>query len=249
MKYPIYLLILIFFSCRTANNFYQGRITNEENQPLEGVIVAEEHRHKQTKTDKTGYFKLDRSPDWLGNLIFIKDGYRQDTIPTVWHQAGETIGYNFIENDTTIVKLQRIETNETTVPRQSIRLARLDSIDKANSESVIAAGELVTKAFVRLKDGDNIIHLYSNIRQDHRIFGYAEPNIKSERLFLLSVFTNDVKDNPFGLKLGAYYETADMKDLILKYISTTGNFIKAVATDNQNNSTTLYFEKQWIELE
>ena len=244
MKYLAYLLILIFFSCKTANNFYQGRVTNEENQPLEGVIVAEDHHDKQTKTDKTGYFKLDRSPDWLGNLIFIKQGYRQDTIPTVWHQAGETTRYNFIENDTTIVKLQHIPTKEKSTP-----LSRLDSIDKANSETVIAAGELVTRAFVRLKDGDSIIHLSSNIRQDHRIFGYAEPDNKSERLFLLSVFTNDVKDNPFGLKLGAYYETAGMKDLILKYISTNENFVKATATDNQNHSTTLYFEKQWIELE
>lgn len=85
------------------------------------------------------------------------------------------------------------------------------------------------------------------MRQDHRIFGYAKPDLNSDRLFLLSVFTNDVQDNPFQCKLGAYYETIGMKDLTIKYVSTIGNFVKAKATDNQNRATTIYFEKKWIE--
>lgn len=126
---------------------------------------------------------------------------------------------------------------------------KLDSIEKENYESVVASGDKITKAFVFLKDGDSTINLTSNIKQDHRIFGYAKPDIKSERLLLLSVFTNDVENNPFGCRLGAYYDTGGMDELTLKYNSTTGNFVKATAIDKANNSTTIYFEKKWIEFE
>jgi hypothetical protein len=80
-------------------------------------------------------------------------------------------------------------------------------------------------------------------------FGYANPDIKSERLLLISVFTNDVEKNPFGCKLGSYYDVGGMQNIKLKYLETAGNFIKAVAIDSSNNFTTLYFEKKWIVFE
>ncbi len=83
---------------------------DENGKSLEGVTVMEENRKvKQTWTDQTGYFKLDRSPDWLGTLVFIKEGYETDTIPSVRRQAGEKVRYNFIENDTTIVRLKAVK--------------------------------------------------------------------------------------------------------------------------------------------
>jgi hypothetical protein len=145
---------------------------------------------------------------------------------------------------------QSITAVDTTNPKQAIeKLTKLDSIEKENNESVVASGDNITKAFIFLKDGDSTINLTANIRQDHRIFGYAKPDINSERLLLLSVFTNDVENNPFGCKLGAYYDTGGMGKLTLKYIATTGNFVKAIATDNTNKSTTIYFEKKWIDFE
>ncbi len=147
-------------------------------------------------------------------------------------------------NKQTIAAVETTKTNQATE-----KLTKLESIEKENNASVVASGDNITKAFVFLKDGDSTIHLTANIRQDHRIFGYAKPDIKSERLLLLSVFTNDVEDNPFGCKLGAYYDTGGMEELTLKYISTTVNFVKATATDKTNNSTTIYFEKKWIDFE
>lgn len=145
---------------------------------------------------------------------------------------------------------QAITAVDTTQKSQATeKLTKLDSIEKANNESVVASGDNITKAFVFLKDGDSTINLTANIRQDHRIFGYAKPDTKSERLLLLSVFTNDVENNPFGCRLGAYYDTGGMEELTLKYNSTIGDFIKATAIDKANNSTTIYFEKNWIEFE
>ena len=123
---------------------------------------------------------------------------------------------------------------------------KLDSIEKANNKSVIASGSNVTKAYIFLKNGDSTISLTANIRQDHRIFGYSRPDIKSKRLLLLSVFTDDVENNPFGCKLGSYYDTSRMDDLTLKYLETLENFVKAVAIDKTNHKTILYFEKKWI---
>ena len=133
--------------------------------------------------------------------------------------------------------------------RATTELSRLDSIEKANNKSVIESGDDITKAFVSLTDGDSTIYLTANIRQDHRIIGYATPDTKSERLLLLSLFTDDVEKNPFGCKLGAYYDTSGMGDLTLKYVSTTGNFVKAVAVGNGDTPTSIYFEKKWIEFE
>ncbi|UIR54600.1 hypothetical protein LZQ00_09970 [Sphingobacterium sp. SRCM116780] len=130
-------------------------------------------------------------------------------------------------------------------------LSRLDSIERTNNKSVLESGDQVTKAYVHLNDGgDSIIRLNANIRIDHRIFGYAQPDTQSKRLFLFSIFTDDVENNPFDLPLGAYYETSAMEAKKLKYINTTGNFVKAMFIDANNNpGRTLYFEKKWIEIE
>jgi hypothetical protein len=128
-------------------------------------------------------------------------------------------------------------------------LIQLDTLDLSNVDGINAEDEYVTKAFVMLRSGDSTINLMSNIQKDHRIFGYAKPDLKSEKLLLLSVYTNDVEHNPYGCKLGAYYDTGGMGDLILKYIKVTGKFVQAIATDKANHSTTLYFEKKWIEFD
>ena len=128
-------------------------------------------------------------------------------------------------------------------------ITNADSTEKANNESVVVSGDNINKAFVFLKDGDSTINLTSNIRLDHRIFGYAEPDVHSERLLLLSVFTNDVENNPFHCRFGAYYDTRGMHDLSLKYVSITDNFVRATVIDKSNNHTTIYFEKKWIDIE
>ena len=145
---------------------------------------------------------------------------------------------------------QNFTTSDTTnLKQRHQKLTNLDNIDKENNKSVLASGDNITKASVDLKNQDSTINLTANIRKDHRIFGYAKPTVNSERLLLLSVFTNDVEHNPFDCKLGAYYDTAGMKEMTLKYISTSGKYVKAAAIDKLNNSTTVYFEKKWIEFD
>ncbi len=147
---------------------------------------------------------------------------------------------------TAIEKFDTVVIKKDTAPTANHK-TNLDSIEATNNASVKALGNKVTKAYVSIQDSS--IDLTANIRLNHRIFGYANPDIKSERLLLFSVFTNDVEKNPFGCKLGSYYDTGGMQNIKLKYLETTGNFIKAVAIDSSNNLTTLYFEKKWIVFE
>ncbi|MEZ4859017.1 MAG: carboxypeptidase-like regulatory domain-containing protein [Flavobacteriaceae bacterium] len=107
MKRYLFFLLVIFLNCTSVNDYYFGRVTDENNNPLENVIVLEEGFENQTKTDENGYFKLNCTPDWLSSLIFSKQGFKTDTIPTVYIQSGETINYAFIEKkDTTIIQLK-----------------------------------------------------------------------------------------------------------------------------------------------
>ena len=113
MKQTLCLLLLIICSCKSINNFYQGRVTDEQNKPLAAVSVLELYSGNKTNTDSYGYFKFNRfNSDFLGDLVFTKEGYNTDTIPTVWHQAGETTEYNFVKNDTTIVRLRQAKVKE-----------------------------------------------------------------------------------------------------------------------------------------
>lgn len=123
----------------------------------------------------------------------------------------------------------------------------LDSIETVNNASVKASGNNITKVAVSKQDSS--ISIAANIRLDHRIFGYKDPDIKSERLLLLSVFTTDVKNNPFGCKLGSYYDTRGMENMKLTYLKTLDDFIEVAAIDSSNRMTKFYFEKKWVEFE
>ena len=100
--------VFMQFSCHSTHKFYYGKITDEKNTPLANVLVAENDtlKGRQTKKDKQGSFQLERTPHWSADLIFIKEGYKTDTIPSVWHQYGETTRFNFVKKKTpTVIRL------------------------------------------------------------------------------------------------------------------------------------------------
>ncbi|WP_299682627.1 hypothetical protein [uncultured Dokdonia sp.] len=125
------------------------------------------------------------------------------------------------------------------------KLTQLDSMDLAHAKSIAHAEDHITNAYV----SDSMLYLNATIKKDHRIFGYAQPDTISKRLFLLSVFTNDVKNNPFNLDLGAYYELNEYTQLRIKYQSHNDHFVETIATDSLGRTMALYFEKKWVDLE
>lgn len=94
---------------------------------------------------------------------------------------------------------------------------------------------------------DSMIWFTANIQRDHRFFGYAKTDEKSERLILFSVFTMDVKNNPYCCRLGAYYDLMGEYPK-LKYLGRFGNFIKVELTDSDENQYMVYFKQKWINI-
>ena len=109
VKYSFYMLIFVLFACgQKTNDFYQGVVLDENNLPLENVRVFEEFDIENiASTNKRGHFKLNRSNDILARLVFVKEGYKTDTIPVVWSQHGERLNYQFLQNDSTLVRLKK----------------------------------------------------------------------------------------------------------------------------------------------
>ncbi|MCF6349918.1 MAG: hypothetical protein L3J23_02670 [Flavobacteriaceae bacterium] len=67
---------------------------------MSNVLIKEIFENPQSTTsDKKGYFKLNKSPNVISDLIFLKKGYIEDTISTVWSQYGETQRNTFYEQN------------------------------------------------------------------------------------------------------------------------------------------------------
>ena len=90
---------------------------------------------------------------------------------------------------------------------------------------------------------DNKLYLMANMRLDHRVFGFSKPSYDSELMILFSIYTDDVKENPYKCSLGAYYDTTSF-DIV--YLKTVGDFIKT-KIKHLNQENIVYFEKKWIE--
>ncbi|MGI4741192.1 MAG: hypothetical protein ACRYG7_38990 [Janthinobacterium lividum] len=102
-----------------------------------------------------------------------------------------------------------------------------------------------TKAFINRKTKS--FSLVANIREDHQIFGYATPNVHSEKLILFSVFTNDVKNNPYHCPLGAYYETSDLKSGDdIRFVSESPTFIKLTYLNAAHQPTPFYVKREFV---
>ncbi len=144
MKIPFLLSVLALATCNQHNNFYQGVVTDTAGTPLAGVTVTEMYRDNQTQTDADGYFRLSKSPDWVSDLIFVKEGYRSDTLPTVWHQSGETTEWNFVTKDTT-----------------RVRLLPAGKVDLAQETQLNEAPKLHCGLLQYLEEGENEDNLYS----------------------------------------------------------------------------------------
>lgn len=96
---------------------------------------------------------------------------------------------------------------------------------------------------------DSSIWLTANMKLDHRMIGYDQPDTNSKKMVLFSIFTRDVKDNPFNCPFGAYYSTSDMENAKLKFTGNAGSFIKASIMKDNNVAATVYIEKIWVEFD
>ncbi|MCA5005217.1 hypothetical protein [Sphingobacterium bovistauri] len=131
-------------------------------------------------------------------------------------------------------------------------LSPLEKIEKDNNENILSVGEQVNKAFIRLSEGDSLFKVYSSKYGEHRFYGFQKPDLKSKRMILFSIYTNDVDKNPFKMPYGAYYDISGMDDqgFKLKYVGTKGDFIEMKFIDATDiGGEPIFFEKKWIDIE
>ena len=109
------------------------------------------------------------------------------------------------------------------------------------------SGEAMQSAVVKKRDSS--FHVYNNIRADYRIIGYELPDTNARKMVLFSVFTSDVKDNPFNCPYGAYYDSSQRDEVVIKYTGEQQSFIQARISGNSKKPVTVYFQKKWVEFE
>ncbi|MFT6746488.1 MAG: hypothetical protein ACJAZ2_000829 [Glaciecola sp.] len=101
----------------------------------------------------------------------------------------------------------------------------------------------ITKMIIH---SDSTVSLFANIKKDHRIYGYQSADEQSKKVLLFSVFTNEVEGNPAVLIHGAYYDTKDMKNKTLKYLSKQADFVEVEIIQNDKVLDVIYIEKYWV---
>lgn len=122
-----------------------------------------------------------------------------------------------------------------------------DSLEWEKQGNVFLEGDNLNK--LQVTKQDSIVRLYSNIRHDHRIFGYEKADLKSRKKILFSVFTFDVEGNPCNCVFGSFYETSSMKGITMKYVGKKKSFVKVELHEGKTKLGTVYFEKKWVEFD
>lgn len=153
-------------------------------------------------------------------------------------------------NNANTTKKTKSQKSDTIIsaPIISIHLSpQADSIEKTNAATIRLDGDDIQKASISKTDSS--IDLLANMKLDHRIFGYEKPDTSSKKMILLSIFTDDVKDNPFELPYGAYYSTSDVMDMELKFVRYEGNFIKVEIMKNKVVEGIVFIKKGLVEFE
>ena len=138
--------------------------------------------------------------------------------------------------------------SERTIPEKPTAITwttELDSLNRANQALVPASDEERNKILVFLPD--STARLPTPRHRIHRIWGYAKPDTTSQKLILFSVFTNDVEGNPFGLKLGSYYDLAAHTGSTALFNGKQAGFVQLRFTTHENTSN-IYVPAAWADI-
>jgi hypothetical protein len=127
--------------------------------------------------------------------------------------------------------------NNDTIPQRNM--------ERSSFPDVISQNNLLKAEVSR---SDNSIWIRGDIKKDYRIFGYQSRSAKSKPLILFSVFTRDIKDNPYNCTYGAYYSTSDLvfEDTRIKFKRFKGKFAEAQFLIEGKVTDTFYFERKWL---
>ena len=117
-KYILLNLFVIMSSCGgnsdySGSKYYEGHIYDTNKKPLPNIKVCKMYHTPTdcTMTDANGYFKINKDPTSITELIVFYKEQPIDTIITRWAQGGERLVYSFVEgkNDTLFIDMSKYE--------------------------------------------------------------------------------------------------------------------------------------------
>ena len=102
------ILIISFSHCRYKPEYFHGYVYDQEGDFVSNVKISfSELPNVYFYTDATGFFRF-KFEKFYPNLIFEKEGYITDTVPTVWIQHGERAIYLFTNKYPDTIYLSKI---------------------------------------------------------------------------------------------------------------------------------------------
>lgn len=239
-KLPIFIILIFSFNCIAQT---QAEINNE------AYLDFKKSDEKLNQVYKTILSK------YKSDSVFLKSLKKSQRLWIQFRDAEMEMKYPNYKNRSygsihpTCISLYLKELTDT-------RIKTLNEWVCGIEEGYLCAGSVkfieeidlqdMQKAYIE-KDGS--IWIKANMRKDHRIFGYKNKDIYSEKMILFSIFTNEVKNNPFDCKYGAFYDTSNMKDIKLKYIASENGFLKIGLIKNGEIIDEVFMLKKWFEFE
>ncbi len=185
MKNYIFLLGLFFMTLTTyAQNKISGKVTNQENEPLQNVAVHLTDNNDFTETDNNGKFILNNIPKGQILLSFYLYGYKQKTIninsieqtevqvslEVDEHQLDEVIvstSFNKLQSQN-VVKVEHLSTNEILQNGVTSLINGLTEIPGVNQ---ISTGTSIGKPIIRGLSSNRVVTYAQGIRLENQQFG------------------------------------------------------------------------------
>ena len=117
-KYILLSLFVIISSCGgnsdySGSKYYKGHIYDTNKKPLPNIKVCKMYHTPTdcTMTDANGYFKINKDPTSIPDLIVFYKEQPIDTIMTLSPAYVERVTYNFVEGkkDTLFIDMSKYE--------------------------------------------------------------------------------------------------------------------------------------------
>ena len=106
----LFFICLVIVSCESQKNEYKGYVYHGK-MPLDSVLIKEDEEGSLNSaiTNKDGHFKFKKSTKtYVPDLIFIKKGYRTDTVSLIRGFHSGSLYHLFLreESDTLQMNLE-----------------------------------------------------------------------------------------------------------------------------------------------
>lgn len=185
MKSFFVTLFLGFSIVASAQNAITGTITNLENSPLDGVVIAIPELNKETISDANGNYTLQNLPNGNFKIIFSYLGYENKAVAIVLNQKETVLNITLEESinhmDEVIVstafnKMQsqnvmKVEHKSIKELQQKGSATLIEGLATIPGVSQVSTGTSIGKPVIRGLSGNRVLVYSQGVRLENQQFG------------------------------------------------------------------------------